>query len=550
MIAKHISMKSAGKSDFFRLVNYITNPQQKSERVGQVSVTNCHNDQPDVAALEVLNTQLQNRRVVSDKSYHLIVSFRAGEQPPPETLKAIEARISEGLGYAEHQRISAVHHDSDNVHLHIAINKIHPTRYTIHDPYRDYWTLAKLCEKLEHEYGLEPDNHQARKSLSENRAQDMERHSGMESLLSWVKRECLGPMQQAQSWPELHQVLHNKGLEIRERANGLVITNGQTMVKASTVSRELSKAKLEARLGPFQPGLTPNIKPSRQYQPRPVRTRVDTSELYAKYRTEQDHCRREGQAQLLAARKRRTNAIEVAKRTGQLERAAIKFMPVGPLGKRALYSLAATSLRKEINKVVKQHQAERRAIQQKYRRDGWVDWLRKKATEGNTAALAALRAREGAQKLKGNTLTGQARQMNGAMDPTIDGITKKGTIVYRVGTGTIRDDGIQLAVSKRATEETVEAALRMALKRYGYRLTVTGSDEFKERAAFVAAKTRLSIMFADGTLENRRRTLAAQLRGLGLRGTRPVDEANPAVVQRFGIMNRLIKQSRSRGRSR
>ncbi len=30
------------------------------------------------------------------------------------------------MGYADHQRVSAVHYDTDNVHIHIAINKIHP----------------------------------------------------------------------------------------------------------------------------------------------------------------------------------------------------------------------------------------------------------------------------------------------------------------------------------------------------------------------------------------------------------------------------------------
>jgi hypothetical protein len=250
MIAKHVPMKSVRKSDFAGLVKYLIDEQQKRERVTGVSVTNCHADRPDAAILEVLNTQAQNRRAESDKTYHLIVSFRAGEQPDAATLQAIERRICEGLGYGEHQRVSTVHHDTDNLHLHIAINKIHPTRYTIHDPYRDHKTLGELCEKLEGEYGLQRDNHQAEKRGAENRADDMERHAGIESLLGWIRRECLEQIQGAQSWAELHQALRDNGLEIRERGNGLVIADAAgTMVKASSVARELSRAKLEARLG-------------------------------------------------------------------------------------------------------------------------------------------------------------------------------------------------------------------------------------------------------------------------------------------------------------
>ena len=101
MIAKHVPMKSVRKSDFADLVKYLIDEQQKRERVTGVSVTNCHADRPDAAILEVLNTQAQNKRAESDKTYHLIVSFRAGEQPDAATLQAIERRICEGLGYGE-----------------------------------------------------------------------------------------------------------------------------------------------------------------------------------------------------------------------------------------------------------------------------------------------------------------------------------------------------------------------------------------------------------------------------------------------------------------
>lgn len=552
MIAKHVTMKSVGKSDFQKLVHYITNPQQKSERVGEVTVSNCYSDQVDDAVLEVRLTQAQNSRARSDKTYHLILSFRPGEQPNAQTLKAIEGRICEGLGFGEHQRVSAVHYDTDNLHLHIAINKIHPTRHTIQNPYYDHQKLGELCRTLEREYKLEPDNHQTRKTASENRAQDMERHSGIESLIGWIKRECLGQIQQAQSWAELHQMLHGKGLEIRERAKGLIFTDGKTMVKASSVSRDLSKAKLEGRLGSFQgaPDLRATTQPLRRYEARPLRTRIDTSELYARYRAEQEQSRREGQAQLAEARGRKINAIDRAKSSGRLKRAAIKLMPGGGISKRALHALASQGLKGEVQKAIRQYNTEREMLQKKYRREAWADWLRRKATEGDTAALAALRAREGAQKLKGNVVSGLGQHVNVKPGATVDSITKKGTIIHRVGGSAIREDGARLAIPLGATPACIEAGLRMALVRYGNRLTVTGSEAFKEQAASVAAKARLPITFADGALELRRRTLAAQLRGLGLAANRPVDEPEQPVVQGFGILNKFIKHSRSRGRSR
>jgi hypothetical protein len=59
----------------------------------------------------------------------------------------IEERFCKALGYAEHQRISVIHHDTDNVHIHVAINKIHPTTFTPHNPGCDYKTL-KICSSI------------------------------------------------------------------------------------------------------------------------------------------------------------------------------------------------------------------------------------------------------------------------------------------------------------------------------------------------------------------------------------------------------------------
>lgn len=181
-------MRSVGKSDFAGLVKYITDEQGKTERLGNVQVTNCQADTMQAVIGEVLATQHQNTRAESDKTFHLLVSFRPGEKPDADTLKVIEERICAGLGYGDHQRVSAVHHDTDNLHIHIAINKIHPTRNTMHEPFQSYRTLGELCQVLERDFGLERDNHQSKRKIAEGRAADMEQHAGIESLVGWISR--------------------------------------------------------------------------------------------------------------------------------------------------------------------------------------------------------------------------------------------------------------------------------------------------------------------------------------------------------------------------
>jgi hypothetical protein len=89
----------------------------------------------------------------------------------------------------------------------------------------------------------------------------------------------------------------------------------------------------------------------------------------------------------------------------------------------------------------------------------------------------------------------------------IDNITKKGTIIYRAGTIAVRDDGDKLQLSHQVTGEAIEAALRVAMERYGNRITVNGSPEFKARVIHSAALSQLPITFADQSLEQRRQTL-------------------------------------------
>ncbi|TAL47133.1 MAG: conjugal transfer protein TraI [Methylovulum sp.] len=513
MIAKHVAMKSVKKSDFAELVSYMTDEQEKNERVGFVSVTNCQSDRPDAAVLEVINTQGKNTRAESDKTFHLMVSFPPGEQPDDVILKAIEAQLCEGLGYGEHQRVSVVHHDTDNLHIHIAVNKIHPTRYTIHDPYYGHKVIGQLCEKLEQKYGLTQVNHKARNTASENQAADMEHHAGIESLLSWVKRECLDQMQSANSWAGLHQVLQENGLALRERGNGLVIADQDgLMVKASSVSREFSKSKLEDKFGQFVPTADQSVNADQtaknKYEARPVCSHIDTTLLFAQYRAEQKNKIVNRAKEWKLARDNKNRLIEEAKRSNNLKRASIKLIAKSREEKKLLYSIASKGRHTAIEHINVQYRREKEKIFEKHQAQQWIDWLRSKAIEGDKEALAALRAREAAQGLKGDTIgAGDGQRLKSGIKADQDSVTKKGTIIYRVGTSAIRDDGDKLKVSREATKEGLEAALRMAMERYGNRITVNGTDDFREKIVRAAVTAKLQITFADAALERRRQSL-------------------------------------------
>jgi hypothetical protein len=86
------------RHEFARLVKYLVNGQDKFERVGELRVTNCYSDELVAGVLETLNTQARNTRAGPDRTYHLILSFRAGEEVDSETLSKIEERVCDALG--------------------------------------------------------------------------------------------------------------------------------------------------------------------------------------------------------------------------------------------------------------------------------------------------------------------------------------------------------------------------------------------------------------------------------------------------------------------
>lgn len=131
----------------------------KGEKVDSYRVTNCGTDDPAAAAVAIEAIQSANIRSKLDKTYHLVFSFPPGENPPTDVLHAIEDELCASIGFADHQRVSAVHKDTDHLHVHVAINKVHPTGLQNIEPYYDMPKLMEACERLEVKYGLQRTNH-------------------------------------------------------------------------------------------------------------------------------------------------------------------------------------------------------------------------------------------------------------------------------------------------------------------------------------------------------------------------------------------------------
>ena len=330
-----------------------------------------------LAIQEVADTQALNTRTTREKTYHLIVSFRPEDAPglKAEDYRAIEERFAAALGLSEHQRHCGVHVNTENVHMHVAYNLIHPEKLTRVEPWRDYIARDRLCRELEKEYGLVVDNGREKKSGKTlgSAASTVEAHSGRQSFESYAQeqaRTVMDRLESARTWEEAHILLAERGLVLQKRGAGLVIRNrhGRQMTKASAASRDLSLKKLEARFGRFTPADREMLPASElRYGADPLQKAPNRGALWEEFQ---------------AARLEQRERLEASKRKWREYCEDLQRRPVGKRARTAGLKLARQYAAQERHQLTAGYPA------------NWMDFLRRKAAQGNENALAVLRSRK------------------------------------------------------------------------------------------------------------------------------------------------------------
>ncbi len=467
----------------------------------------------DLVIKEIEATQALNTRSQVDKTYHLIASFHEGERPSHEALDDIEQQLCEAIGLGEHQRVSAVHDNTDHLHIHIAINKVHPETLRTITPFNDFYELQQACRLLEARHGLVVDAGSEKEPVLAANVQDLEAHQGIESFQRWAQGEPLSRLNALldrpnPGWAALHQALSEYGLMMMPRGNGFVVRdqrNAEFSIKASQLGRRFSKASLERELGRYTPPETDFSEPAKRYQPVPPTPHAQqraalwsqyqaasTSQLMVKARTLQA-------IKAEASKAHRALTAEFrAKRQVIYERKDISGRK-----KRAAYSLLRMERVAAQQAIKHQFGEKRQAALQGFRKETWIQFLQREANGGNAVAIDALRrSRTRTDHPHASYLSGTAEIAQDALLYQMKyQVHRNGDVTYFIDGKAVTDEGKRIRVGERFDERSVETALRMARNQFGNSLKISGSETFQHKAAEIAGRHGMDIQFTDPVLQ-------------------------------------------------
>ena len=520
--------KSADLSAFQRIADYIADAKGADNRVVGLRITNCHaGDDFALAVREIENTQASNKRGRGDKSYHLVFSFPEGERPTLQQLRQIEDELIAAIGLEDHQRISAIHDDTSNLHVHVAINKVHPESKRLVEPFYDKQKLMAACIAIERQHGLTQINHGQRAERMADRVSDkMAFYSGRVSLQNWIAEEAAPRLRESvttvSNWQDLHRAFREQGLELRLRGAGLVATAiGQgASVKASSIDRGLSLAALTKKLGEFEPPSAEvmAVPPAREYTKPVVHRSAEAAALYAEYqadRAETKRVRDLARADLAQTHDRYAQGLRAhfkgryaALRTNvhlrgeerALQRAAIAAERAGDL-----------SARREAMRL------QRQQIDAMNPLLTWQAYLQREAERGDVRAVTVMRRQIASRgRAAGDVLT--APDLAAARDVVARGqkvsAGRDGQMVYSVADGGRLTDQADAVRVDTLSAGAALLALELAQARFGDQpLQIEGSEAFMEAIIQTAAMPGSTISFDDPALEARR-LAAMEQRGM------------------------------------
>jgi len=436
---------------------------------------------------------------------HYILSWREGEQPSPDQVEEAVSIFMDQLGWKDHQAIYGLHKDTDNIHLHIAINRVHPETLKVVEVHRgfDIELAHKAIARIEHAQGWQREQN-GRYQVLENgelarapydpekprqpsrRKQDMENRTGEKSAHRIAIEEGAAIIKQAQTWEQLHRELAAKGMRYEKKGSGAIVFVGDIPVKASDVDRNVSFAKMQKRLGEYQPA--PQHQQVAQRDPEPIKPDVPGWKDYIAARKAHYAEKNAAKLALDKRQEQERKALLAKQRTRRDELMRGRWKGKGEL-LNAMRSVVAAEQAAEKSALKERHQKEREQWRQKFRPFPDLEQWQRMHQSPELAEQWRHRASE-PQCIEGDRSEPPTPRDIRSYVPEI-----VGQQVYysrrdqggAAGGVSFVDKGWKIDVHDWRNRDSTLAALQLSAQKWG-RFTVTGDDEYKAMCAKLAAE--------------------------------------------------------------
>jgi hypothetical protein len=293
MIVKKVptSQRAARKSKALNvraLADYIAGPRaggdgEKVEHRGAVNLLNIDHEGQVQEMIDLAEIARRSPQPVQ----HWIMSWREGEQPTAAQADAAVAMFLDEMGLARHQAIYALHRDTHNWHLHLAVNRVDPESekvVTVNNRF-DHEIAHRAIARIEQRQGWQREDRalflvrptgELERSQSRGQrgrqpsvgARDFEERAGARSDERIALEDAAPIIRKAQRWADLHKALAQNGMRFEKKGSGAILWIGEEPVKASCAGRDCSMSALQKRLGEFTPD-TPQRSPERPHNRAP-----------------------------------------------------------------------------------------------------------------------------------------------------------------------------------------------------------------------------------------------------------------------------------------
>ena len=245
---------------FGGVARYLETPKSHKEdrvRVAWIEARNVVSDDSlSIAAREMALVAAGNSRV-RRPCLHLSISWAPEDDPSRAQMTEVSDRVLASLNLSEHQAMFVAHGDEHYAHLHAIANRVHPITRIPRWQTFFYREIQETLRKAEREmnfketpghcYQLPGQSAPDRRDSLSKRTHKATQSRGEIPFQLLVRDSAEADFDAAKSWLDLHTRLGEHGLKLEPRGRGLVVTDGHEYAKCSSVARDASLRKLEAR---------------------------------------------------------------------------------------------------------------------------------------------------------------------------------------------------------------------------------------------------------------------------------------------------------------